>query len=180
MSRPLSRSLLLPAVLVCLTVIISGLTPPPTPLQAERGFATSNALPDLTWDPVNAEPIKLRGLEGHALLIMFLDPNMKACVGQLDLVRPLQEKYEPKGLKVITICASEPAAGVHPDSMFTEKGLEWPLVMWHETSELEQYGISDLPVNVIADREGKVLNRIGAISKYNVFSLEQNLVVALR
>jgi len=180
MSRLYPRSLLLPALLVVTGLVLCGLAAPSPAPQAQKGFATSNVLPDLTWDPVNADPIQLGEQEGSALLIMFMDANMNACIKQLDVVKPIEERYAPKGLKVITVCATEPAATVHPDSIFIEKGVEWPLVMWHDPAELERYGVTDLPVNVIVDRESKVLNRFGAISQYNAFSLEQNLVVALR
>ncbi len=154
---------------------------PATPIQqAEGSFQAGNRLPDLTWQPVSGEAIRLRAQEGFALFIMFLDPNEKRCLDQLALVKPIAQRYGAKGLKVISVCAAAPADSLDPAAIFKAGGYDWPLVFWHNPVTLKRYGVSDLPLNCIVGRDGRVLMSVGVVSSYNQMLLEGNIVAALR
>jgi hypothetical protein len=53
-------------------------------------------------------------------------------------------------------------------------------VFWHDPATIKRYGVTELPLNSIVGRNGRVLLSVGMVSRYNQMLLEGNIVAALQ
>ncbi|MFC1559302.1 hypothetical protein ACFL39_01795 [Gemmatimonadota bacterium] len=150
------------------------------PSQQDTGsFSTrSGNIPDLTWDPINGDEIRLRSLEGFGVLYSFMDPTDEKQREQLPILKSLLEKYSSKGLKIITVVAAALPDTVAPGSFF--EGYDWPIVVWTDQSGLSSVGISSLPTTSVVDRKGQVVMPVRLITERNQMMLEGAIAAALR
>ncbi|MFC1627753.1 hypothetical protein ACFL3H_01405 [Gemmatimonadota bacterium] len=58
--------------------------------QDTVSFSSRSAdIPDLTWNPINGDEIRLRSLEGFAILYTFMDPRDERQRAQLPIFKSL-------------------------------------------------------------------------------------------
>lgn len=150
----------------------------PSP-QGTGSFSSRSAdIPDLTWNPINGDRIRLRSLEGFGVLYTFMDPSDEKQREQLPIFKSLLEKYAPKGLKIITVVAVTLPDTIAPGSFF--EGYDWPIVVWDDQAELSGSGITSLPTTSIVDRRCKVVMKVSLITDRTRMMLEGAIAAALR
>jgi len=70
-----------------------------TSTQNPASFSSrSSDIPDLTWNPINGDEIRLRSLEGYGVIYAFMDPTDEKQLEQLPIFKTILEKYGSKGL----------------------------------------------------------------------------------
>ena len=150
----------------------------PSP-QGTRSFSTRSAdIPDLTWNPINGETIRLHSLEGFGVLYTFMDPSDEKQREQLPIFKSILEKYASKGLKIITVVAVTLPDTIAPGSFF--EGYDWPIVVWDDQAGLSGSGITSLPTTSIVDRRCKVVMKVSLITDRTRMMLEGAIAAALR
>lgn len=170
------------AILATIAVVVlagAGFSGNPSSPQGTTSFSNRSAdIPDLTWDPINGEEIRLRSLEGFGVLFAFMDPTDQRQLDQLPIFKTILEKYESKGLKIITVVAVALPDTVAPGSFF--EGYDWPIVVWNDQASLSGSGITSLPTNSVVDRRCKVVMPVTLVTTRNQMMLEGALAAALR
>ncbi|MFC1529659.1 hypothetical protein ACFL6R_02975 [Gemmatimonadota bacterium] len=164
-----------------LIVMLAGAGFPGTPSspQATASFSSRTAdIPDLTWNPINGDEIKLRSLEGFGVIYTFMDPTDQRQLDQLPIFKTILEKYESKGLKIITVVAVTLPDTVAPGSFF--EGYDWPVVVWNDQAALSSSGITSLPTTSIVDRRCKVVMPASLVTSRSAMMLEGAIAAALR
>ncbi len=164
-----------------LIVMLAGAGVPgdPSSPQETTSFSSRSAdIPDLTWNPINGDEIKLRSLEGFGVIYSFLDPTDERQLEQLPIFQAILEKYESKGLKIITVVAVTLPDTVAPGSFF--EGYDWPIVVWNNQAELSGSGITSLPSTAIVDRKCKVVMKVSLVTSRTQMMLESAIAAALR
>ncbi len=147
--------------------------------QGTGSFSSRSAdIPNLTWDPINGDVIRLRSLEGFGVLYTFMDPRDEKQREQLPILKSILEKYSSKGLKIITVVAATLPDTIAPGSFF--EGFDWPIVVWDNQAELNSVGIATLPTTSIVDRKCQVVMKVGMITDRTRMMLEGAIAAALR
>jgi peroxiredoxin len=67
----------------------------------------------------------------------------------------LARRYESKGLVVVGVNASDPAAVIKQYA--SKKGLSYPMLLDAQNDVFDSYGVKSMPSLVILDKEGKVM-----------------------
>jgi len=173
------RHIALLSIIMIVMLVGAGFSDDNSSPQDTGSFSTRSAnIPDLTWDPINGDKIRLRSLEGFGVLFTFMDPRDERQRGQLPILKVLLEKYSSKGLKIITVVAVALPDTIAPGSLF--EGFDWPIVVWTDQSGLSSVGITSLPTTSIVDRKGQVVMSVRLITDRNQMMLEGAIAAALR
>ncbi|MFC1499670.1 hypothetical protein ACFL6T_01475 [Candidatus Zixiibacteriota bacterium] len=170
------------ALLSTITIVMlagAGFSNDPSSPQDTTSFSSRSAnIPDLTWNPINGDEVRLRSLEGFGVLYSFIDPRDDRQSAQLPILKELAEKYASKGLKVIMVVAAALPDTLAPGSFFT--GYDWPVVVWNDQAGLSGAGVTSIPMTSIVDRKCQVVMKVGLITDRNQMMLEGAIAAALR
>lgn len=107
--------------------------------------------PDLDLPDVNAEKVRLSGVDAKVILLHFWtssDPAQK--MFNLDVLKPLYKKYHPKGLEIYQVALDTDKAGWA--RTVKDQGLEWINVcdgLGTDSSSILLYNLGALPVSFI-------------------------------
>jgi len=135
----------------------------------ERGFSSSDLLVDSSRTPrapelakgdwINSEPLTLKGLQGHVVVVDFWTFGCYNCRNTLPSLKSWDSKYRDKGLTII---------GVHTPEFDTEKklenlrsevaslGLHYPVVTDNDYASWTAYGVEAWPTLFVLDKSGRI------------------------
>lgn len=99
------------------------------------------------------------------------------CSQVLGLMGKLDEEYQQKGAVFLDISFDKDVEQLKKHAL--EKGVDFPTVMDPENLLAAWYSISGIPVNLIADRDGKIIHySVGLMSEQDLRKiLDQALVI---
>ena len=150
-------------IIVGASIYATGLTKlllSPFGSSAEYKSSESAAAPDLSaGDWINSEPLNLKDLRGHVVLIEFWTFGCINCRNTLPFVKSWHDRYREKGLTVI---------GVHSPEFDEERdvenlrrqvvslGIRYPVVSDNDYQTWNAYKVEAWPTIFLLDKQGRI------------------------
>jgi len=150
-------------IIVGASIYATGLTKlllSPFGSSAEYKSSESAAAPELSaGDWINSEPLKLKDLRGHVVLIEFWTFGCINCRNTLPFVKSWHDRYREKGLSVI---------GVHSPEFDEERdvenlrrqvvslGIRYPVVSDNDNQTWNAYKVEAWPTIFLLDKQGRI------------------------
>jgi thiol-disulfide isomerase/thioredoxin len=127
----------------------------------DRGVAPELVLTDNHW--VNTDkPIKLSDLRGQVVLLDFWRIECPECYASLPFLEYVKNKYDGKGLKLVSIHFPETFAERNVNNVLDyikREKITYPVGFDPDKSLWNQYDITAAPTFLLIDREGKIRYR---------------------
>jgi cytochrome c biogenesis protein CcmG, thiol:disulfide interchange protein DsbE len=140
----------------------SPVTPAPAPQEAVKKAAVAQLAPPFALKDLRGKTARLAGYKGKIVLLNFWATWCAPCQAEMPELVKLQKKYAARGLQIVGV-TYEPEKPVVVNRIARKFKINYPLLFGTEALSKE-YGIEEvLPVTLILDREGKILNRINGI-----------------
>lgn len=138
-----------------------------SPCVARAGTATFGPL---DMQDLSGNPVSLRSLRGHPVLINFWATWCGACVGEMPILRKIASRHADSGLVVVAASLDEPESLPEVRRMAAQLGEQVRVWVGAEGSQLRALGIGDaVPVSVLLDADGKQLARhVGGLPDRNL------------
>jgi cytochrome c biogenesis protein CcmG/thiol:disulfide interchange protein DsbE len=136
-------------------IVATWLFPFSTDLPAAiSALETRKAAPDFTLADAKGESIKLSHYQGKVVLLDFWATWCHGCKTEIPWYMEFQRKYEKQGLVAIGVSMDKEGwEAVKP--YLKEHPIHYAIVVGNEELS-KQYGVSELPVTVLIDRDGKI------------------------
>jgi peroxiredoxin len=115
--------------------------------------------PDFTLSDMSGKKVTLSGLRGKVVLVEFWATWCPPCKEAVPEINKVYEKYKDKDVQVLAIAVdqgSDVASKVH--SFVTEHRVNYPVLIDDKRVNV-LYGVGNVPVAFIIDREGKVAKK---------------------
>jgi cytochrome c biogenesis protein CcmG/thiol:disulfide interchange protein DsbE len=131
---------------------------------------TRKAAPDFTLADAKGAPIKLSHYQGKVVLLDFWATWCHGCKTEIPWYMEFQRKYEKEGLVAIGVSMDKEGwEAVKP--YLKEHPINYAIVVG--TEELSgQYGVSELPVTLLIDRDGKIADAHTGMVERDAFDKE--------
>jgi len=110
---------------------------------------------DFTLRDLRGESVQLSSYYGKkAVLLNFFNTECPACQVELPELQKLYERYNNKGLEIISVDLKESKETVQ--AMAKEKGLKFRILLDETGSIGRKYSIRYIPSNYLIDKKGKI------------------------
>lgn len=132
--------------------------------------------PDFTGTTLDGKKITLSDFRGkHPVVLNFFAEFCGPCRQEFPHLKALDEKYGPKGLKVLAVSLDEDkaTAAVIP----REAKTKFPIIFDPKNSIADKYGVQAIPHTVVIDRSGKVQQVVVGL---NLEALDQAVSQVIR
>lgn len=150
-------------IIVGASIYATGLTKlllSPFGSSAEYKSSESAAAPELSaGDWINSEPLKLKDLRGHVVLIEFWTFGCINCRNSLPFVESWHERYREKGLTVIGVHSPEFDEEKNVESLrgqVASLGIRYPVVTDNDYQTWKAYGVEAWPTIFLLDKQGRI------------------------
>lgn len=125
-------------------------------------YKTSEAAtaPDLTngeW--INSEPLKLKDLRGHVVLIEFWTFGCYNCRNTLPFIKGWHDRYHDKGLTVIGVHSPEFEEERKVENLrreVTSLGIRYAVVTDNDYRTWNAYHVEAWPTTFLLDKQGRI------------------------
>lgn len=111
--------------------------------------------PDFTGNTLDGGKVTLSSFRGkNPVLLNFFAEFCGPCKQEFPHLKALDEKFGPKGLKVVAVSLDEDrdTAAIVPK----QNKVKFPIVFDPKGAIAEKYGVQAIPHTVVIDRNGKV------------------------
>jgi thiol-disulfide isomerase/thioredoxin len=98
---------------------------------------------------------RLAALRGHPVLLNFWGVSCPPCRREAPLLQQAYERYRAQGLIVLGLDA-QGDDGQSVAAFAAERGLTYPMLLGASEVGGAAYGVTDLPVSFLVDRQGIV------------------------
>jgi len=133
---------------------------PPTPLPlptATPDPRLGQPLPEVTFDTLDGEPIRLRDLEGQIVFLNFWATWCDPCRAEMSLLQRLQDEHGEEGVRVIAL--TDPLSGQTEDDIreFVDSfDLTLTVALSSDLAFYDAVQVWQIPTTIIMDRRGIV------------------------
>ncbi|MEQ6388324.1 thiol-disulfide oxidoreductase ResA [Bacillaceae bacterium S4-13-58] len=146
--------LLLLLVLVGLTIIFIV-----NSLQDEKKrIDTGDMAPDFILETLDGEKVQLSDYRGQGVFLNFWATYCPPCKEEMPYMENQYHYFKDKGVTVLAVDVGEPKVTV--EGFVNEYGLTFPILLDPSEDVMSAYGIGQLPVTFLVDKEGMVIDRI--------------------
>ncbi len=129
--------------------------------------------PKITLMPLaGGEPVPITSYRGHPVLVNFWATWCPPCRAELPELQRLHEEYAGRGLKVAAVNVNRSLAGVA--EFLKENRLTLPVFRLDE-SVLRRLGIGSIPMSVLIDGTGRVVEVYRGYSPTMVRDIQRRL-----
>jgi peptide-methionine (R)-S-oxide reductase len=118
---------------------------------------TAPSFADGVW--INSEPLTVKGLRGHVVVIQFWTFGCINCRNTLPFVKRLHETYGAKGLTIVGVHSPEFDAEKQLDNVrreVAELGIRYPVLVDNNYSTWKAYKVQAWPTMFILDKAGRI------------------------
>ena len=130
--------------------------------EPEKKAAVDQMAPPFALKDLRGKTARLESYRGKIVLLNFWASWCVPCQAEMPELVKLQAKYAARGLQIVGI-TYEPEKPVVVGRIARKHRINYPLLFGDEALS-KQYGIEEvLPVTLILDRDGKILDRINGI-----------------
>ncbi len=151
-------------------------TVPPTPTVTEASVL-DEPLPDFTLTTLDGGALHLADLEGQIVFLNFWATWCAPCQEEMPALQALQDAHGAEGVRVIAV--TDPTAGQSEADVraFLETyHLTFTVVLSSDTAVYQHFGVAQIPMTYIIDREGIIRYRqIGTLDSEDIAIYLQRL-----
>jgi cytochrome c biogenesis protein CcmG/thiol:disulfide interchange protein DsbE len=131
---------------------------------------TRKAAPDFDLKDAKGVPVKLSSHKGKVVLLDFWATWCHGCKTEIPWYMEFQRKYEKQGLVAIGVSMDKEGWDVVKPYL-KEHPINYAIVVGNEELS-KQYGVAELPVTLLIDRDGKIADAHTGMVERDVFDKE--------
>jgi peroxiredoxin len=113
--------------------------------------------PDFTLASLDGKQVSLSAFKGSLVFVNFWATWCGPCQSEIPSLKALYDKMKGRGLVILGVDLSEPAAEV--SKFVKEKGMTFPVLLDPKSAVGMIYASQSIPVTYVIDRAGTVLAR---------------------
>ena len=137
----------------------------------DGGVPAKTTAPAWKLSDLNGKPVSSDDFKGKVVVLDFWATWCPPCRAEIPSLIALQQKYGAQGLQVIGISVDEGGADVVKP--FVKKmGINYPVVLADEKVQRDFGGLDAIPVGLIIDREGRIVQRHLGLTSQDDFEAE--------
>jgi peroxiredoxin len=137
-------------VLLCLSSVLAA---------ADRAPA-----PDFTLPGANGAAVQLSRYQGKVVLLDFWATWCHGCKTEIPWYMEFSEKYKKSGLVVVGVSMDDDGWKI-VKPFLKEKKMKYPVVIGNDDLA-KRYGLTEMPLTVLIDRQGKIaFSHTGVVDK---------------
>lgn len=145
--------------------------------ETTRVLAHQSA-PDFTLpDILSNRTVQLSKLKGQVVVVDFWATWCAPCREEIPGFVELQEKYGPRGLRIVGVSLDEAGSGEMVGNFAREWGVNYPVVLDNGKVAASYGDIRSIPTTFVIGRDGKVVGSHTGFNEKEVF--EKEIVAAL-
>lgn len=111
--------------------------------------------PAFTLFDANKKPVSLKDFKGKGVVLSFWTTYCQGCLSEMDLIRPLFDKYHDKA-EFVSVCADADPMKMH-FFVSMKKDFIWTFLHIGDSSGvLSDYDVRSYPLFVLIDRSGNI------------------------
>ncbi len=142
--------------------------------QSEMG----QSAPELYfWDASETDG-SLEELRGKVILLAFWGTTCAPCLEELPRLEALADRYDKKGLVVLSLCVDEKNARTAQD-VAARVAPRLPVYVERDTRARERFRLQGIPTAILIDRDGRMLGRSSGARQWTGTEVEKLLVACL-
>jgi peroxiredoxin len=136
--------------------------------------------PDFTLEDLNGDLFTLSDHLGEGpVLLSFWATWCKPCKDELPHLQDIYEKYSEKGLTLITISEDSPKTQAKVRPYVRARGFTFPVLLDPDQEVLQLFQGSTLPLRVLIDRDGTILETHQGYNPGDEVGLENEILQLL-
>lgn len=157
------RSSLLIAVTLCLSLLI-----------ISQPAAAGNVAPDFTLPNLEGVNVKLSLYKGKVVVLNFWGTWCEPCKAEMPSLNKLYLEHRDEGLVVLAISIDPSNQNVK--SFIQQKGYSIPVLLDRDKEVyFDTYGLLGLPVSVIIDRDGTIVQKVLGETPWDSPQMEEKI-----
>jgi peroxiredoxin len=118
-----------------------------------------NAAPDFTIADLDGHKVKLSSYKGKVVVLNFWGTWCEPCKAEMPSLNKLYLEHRDKGLVVLAVSIDPSEQAVK--TFITQKGYSIPVLLDKDKEVFfDTYGLFGLPVSIIIDRNGTIVQKI--------------------
>ncbi len=128
-------------------------------VKSEKTAVGRNA-EDFVQNDVNGNPVHLSSFRGKYVLLDFWASWCEPCRLENPYLVSAYKKYNSKGFDILSVALEQPDRKENWTKAISDDGLRWTNVSdfkYLKNDVAVQYGISNIPANLLLDREGRII-----------------------
>ncbi len=127
-----------------------------SPLSAQ--ILKDQKAPDFTLPDLDGNNYRLYdNLGKEALLITFWATWCAPCIEEMKALRPVYEKYAPRGLEVISISVDDPKTVGRVGGFVNSRKFPYKILLDTNNEIMQLYQTTMPPFSILLDREGRIV-----------------------
>ena len=144
-------------VVLCLCAVVFSA---PSCKKTERSMAVEEGkAPDFTLTDMSGKKVSLSALRGKVVLVEFWATWCPPCKDAVPEMNKVYEKYKDKNVEVLAICVDQGSDVMSKlNSFVKEYRVNYPVFVDDKKVNVS-YGVANVPVAFIIDKEGKVAKK---------------------
>ena len=138
-------------------------------LFAQDGPA--NKAPSISLKDLNGKTVKLSDFKGKVVLLNFWATWCVPCAAEVPELVKWQEQYKADGLQIIGI-TYPPTRAVNVKRFVRRNKINYPILLGSKATKKLFESSDTLPITVIIDRKGNIVDRIDGVIFADEFELK--------
>ena len=133
--------------------------------QGAAGSYVGQIAIDFTLEDDFAADISLHNYRGRIVILSFFFSRCQPCMAEFPEIEEIYQEYANHGVRVLgidTMWFGEQLADVQ--NVRSSLGLTFNLLLDYGAVVTQQYSIAGCPTNIIIDRGGEIVSRLGSTS----------------
>ncbi|MFN2513845.1 MAG: TlpA family protein disulfide reductase [Pyrinomonadaceae bacterium] len=126
--------------------------------DAVKGSDSFALAPDIEWQTLAGEPLRLSSLRGRVVLLNFWATWCVPCRAEIPDLSAMQRELEGRGVSVVGVSWDDTADGIR--EFQSEIRQDYTVLLGGEEAQSKLGGIPSLPTTLIIDREGRIRQKI--------------------
>lgn len=122
--------------------------------------ASTDALHSLALVNVDEEPVSLNNYQGKVVLLNFWATWCPPCIKEMPSMQRLSEHFSNQPFEVVAVNVGESSTTVSSFMLELDTELTFPILLDQEAKSFGQLGLRGLPMTLLLDQDGNVIEKI--------------------
>ena len=132
-----------------------------------KASASGNSAPDFTLTDIDGKKLSLSDYKGKVVLLDFWATWCTPCGEEIPHFVEMQQKYGSQGFQVVGISMDDDAKPVR--DFYQKYKMNYPVAVGDDKLAQNFGGVMGLPVNIVIDREGRIVTKYLGATDTSVF-----------